>query len=63
MLTRLQNACLTITTVCALFVAGIHAAALSSGSCRPDEPTHPVPVDAPLPHDDAKMPIAAPATK
>jgi hypothetical protein len=65
MLTPRQNAFLTVTTVCAVFVAGVHVAALAEGACRdPDEPTHPVPVDAPLdPHDVASTPIAAPAAK
>lgn len=63
MLTRRQNALLVVAAVSSLFVAAVHGAALVEGACRPDEPTHPVPVDAPLPHDEAKMPIAAPAAK
>lgn len=64
MLTPRQNAMLALTTASSLFVAAVHCAALAGGVCRdPDEPGHPVPVSAPLDHDDAKMPIAAPAAK
>jgi len=65
MLTRRQNAMLTLTTISALFVAVVHASALIEGSCRdPDEPGHPVPVSEPLhPQDEASTPIAAPAAK
>jgi hypothetical protein len=65
MLTPRQNAFLTLTTIGTVFVAGIHGAALVGGVCRdPDEPTHPVPVDAPLdPQEAANTPIIAPAAK
>lgn len=65
MLTRRQNVMLTIAAISSLFVAGVHAAALTKGSCRdPDEPGHPVPVSSPLdPHDVASTPIAVPAAK
>ena len=62
MLTKMQNTLLVIAAACSLFVAAVHAAALAGGACRdPDPPDHPVPVS--LPHEDAKMPIAAPAAK
>lgn len=65
MLTPRQNASLTVVTICSVFVAGVHASALVGGVCRdPDEPTHPVPVDAPLdPQEAASTPIVAPAAK